>query len=76
MIELLNEDLKPENQHAREGLSFENNIIFKNVSFRYSRDSPMILNAVSVEIKKNGMIGSLSQFFSGLLPCQSNIKAF
>jgi len=57
MVELLNEDLKPENQHAREGLSFENNIIFKNVSFRYSRDSPMILNAVSVEIKKNETVG-------------------
>jgi ABC-type multidrug transport system fused ATPase/permease subunit len=49
---LLNEDLKSENQHAREVLSFENGIVFKNVSFRYPQDSPMILNAVSLEIKK------------------------
>lgn len=57
IVELLNEDLKSVNQHAREVLSFENGIVFKNVSFRYSQDSPMILNAVSLEIKKNETVG-------------------
>lgn len=57
MIELLNEDLKYKNQYVGEDLSFENNIVLKNVSFRYSRDSPMILNGVAVEIKKNETVG-------------------
>lgn len=57
MIELLNEDLKSENPLAGEDLSFQKNIVFKNVSFKYSGESPMILNSVSVEIKKNETVG-------------------
>jgi ABC-type multidrug transport system fused ATPase/permease subunit len=78
IVELLNEDLKSESQNAREGLSFENGIVFKNVSFRYSQDSPMILNAVSLEIKKNETVGvmgisgqgksTLVNIMAGLLP--------
>ena len=57
VIELLNEDLKTEKNLAEERLRFENNIVFKGVSFRYSRNSSMILNEVSVEIKKNETVG-------------------
>jgi ATP-binding cassette, subfamily B, bacterial PglK len=57
IVELLHEDLKSENQYAKGVLIFENGIVFKNVSFRYSRDSPMILNAVSFKIKKNEAVG-------------------
>ena len=57
VIEFLNEDLKTEKQLKGETLSFENNIALKNVSFRYSEDGPLILNSVSVEIKKNETVG-------------------
>ena len=78
VIELLNEDLKTEKQLTGETLRFENNIVLKNISFRYSEDSPLILNEVSVEIKKNetvGVIGisgqgksTLVNILAGLLP--------
>ena len=78
MIELLNEDLKTEKQLTGETLRFENNIVLKNISFRYSEDSPLILNEVSVEIKKNETVGvmgisgqgksTLVNILAGLLP--------
>jgi len=78
VIELLNEDLKTEKQFTVETLRFENNIVLKNISFRYSEDSPLILNGVSVEIKKNETVGvmgisgqgksTLVNILAGLLP--------
>lgn len=46
-------------------LSFENTIVFHNLSFQYAERTPLVLKNVNLEIKKGGRIGFIGTSGSG-----------
>jgi ATP-binding cassette, subfamily B, bacterial PglK len=55
----------PSNVKKVKPISFNENIKFKNVSFRYNAESPLVLNKINLTISKGGKIGIIGKSGSG-----------
>lgn len=62
VIAILNSSINvKENIDSTKKLVFNKEIRFENVSFKYSKDSPWILNSISLKIKKGEKIGIIGE---------------
>ena len=66
-IELLDQPTNFDNADLNEGklLSFDSEIRFEDISYRYSCDSPLVLKNLNIEIKKGARIGIMGKTGSG-----------
>jgi ATP-binding cassette, subfamily B, bacterial PglK len=65
VIELLDQPLDENHDHEIKPIQFKENIVFKNLSFSYSKDSKNILNNVNLKINKGDQIGIIGSTGSG-----------
>ena len=49
------------NNYSNKRIVFKNEIKFENVSFRYSKDTPLILNSINLTIKKGEKVGIVGE---------------
>ena len=49
------------NHYSNKRIVFKNEIKFENVSFRYSKDSPWVLNSINLTIKKGERVGIVGE---------------
>ena len=64
VLNLLNQPL-PTNQEIDSDISFKKEIVFKNISFRYAKDTPWILKNVNLRFVKGETIGIIGATGSG-----------
>lgn len=65
-LELLDQSVtNSEFINDNKNLEFNNNIVLKNLSFQYKPNLPLVLNNLSLEIKKGQMIGIIGTTGSG-----------
>jgi len=61
-LEILDLPVSEDNLKTNEGtLSFKNHISLKNLSFRYSQDTPWVINNLNLKIKKGEIIGFIGE---------------
>ena len=49
------------NHYSNKRIGFKNEIKFENVSFRYSKDTPWVLNSINLTIKKGEKVGIVGE---------------
>ncbi len=49
------------NKYSNKRIVFKNEIKFENVSFRYSKDTPWVLNSINLTIKKGERVGIVGE---------------
>jgi ATP-binding cassette, subfamily B, bacterial PglK len=66
VLELLNQPMPHNTNQGLKGLlPFKQEIVFKDLSFRYTKDTPWILKNINLSFKKGEMIGFIGETGSG-----------
>jgi ATP-binding cassette, subfamily B, bacterial PglK len=66
VLNLLNQSLPDDiNQNTADSMPFKQDIVLKNLSFRYRKDTPLILKNVNLSFKKGETIGFIGESGSG-----------